>query len=231
MTEERDPMKEQDTTNVSLVRSYLTLRKAIGIVGFALPIVLIIGKMLFQGPGIQDSVSGYYYTVMRDVLVGSLCAIGVFLWSYKGYPRSKDNLASNLAGASAIGVALFPTTPGSDATTLNEYIGEEYIGLLHVVFAATFFSILAFISIWLFTKHDPAKGDRTPQKLQRDRVYRACGWTILVCIALIAAVWFLPSGSPIRQLHPVLWLEAAAIWAFGLSWFTKGEGILRDGET
>jgi hypothetical protein len=67
------------------VRSYLTLRKAIGIVGFALPIVIMIGKMILQGPGIQHSVSGYYYTVMRDVLVGSLCAIGVFLWSYRGY--------------------------------------------------------------------------------------------------------------------------------------------------
>jgi hypothetical protein len=217
------------------VLSYLTLRKAIGIVGFALPIVLVIGKMFLHGPGIQDSVSSYYYTVMRDVLVGSLCAIGVFLWSYKGYDdpdwllrlKVTDNRASNVAGACAIGVALFPTAPGSDATTLDEYLGDEYIGLLHVVFAAAFFLSLAYISIRLFTKHDPEKEGPTPEQQRRNPVYRACGWAILVSIALIAGVWFLPSGSPIRQLHPVLWLEAVAIWAFSISWFTKGKGLDR----
>jgi len=64
--------------------------------------VLILGKILyFRDPGIQDSISSYYYTDMRDVLVGSLCAIGVFLWSYRGYddpdPRlqfATDNRAS-----------------------------------------------------------------------------------------------------------------------------------------
>jgi hypothetical protein len=148
-------MKEQDPTNSPLVRSYLTLRKAIGIIGIGLPIVLIIGKTLLEGPGLQHSVSGYYHTMMRDVLVGSLCAIGVFLWSYRGYDR-RDDFLSNLAGASAVGVALFPTPPKSDATAL-----DEFVGWLHVMFAASFFIILAIFSIWLFTKHDPATGPRT----------------------------------------------------------------------
>jgi hypothetical protein len=207
--------------------SYMTLRKAIGGIGIALPIVLIIGDWLLPGefPTIYDSISYYYHTVMRDVLVGSLCAAGVFLVTYKGYPESKDNLVSNLAGAGAIGVALFPTPGGSDPTTLQEFFGEDILGLFHVVGAATFFVSLGYMSIWLFTR---TGGGLTARKRQRNRIYRSCGWTILVCIALIASLWFIPTNSSIKQLHPVLVLEAVAIWAFGISWLTKGEAILKD---
>ncbi len=75
-----------DATNDSRVISYRAIRKAIGIIGLLLPIALIEGKMYyFHDPGIQGSISSYYYTGMRDVLVGSLWAIGVFLFSYRGY--------------------------------------------------------------------------------------------------------------------------------------------------
>jgi hypothetical protein len=67
-----------------LVLSYLGLRKAVGIIGLALPFVLAFGKILLQSPGIQDSISAYYYTDMGNVFVGSLCAIGVFLMSTRG---------------------------------------------------------------------------------------------------------------------------------------------------
>src|SRR5712671_5197551 len=94
--------------NNSLVISYLALRKAVGIIGIALPFVLAFGKILLDGPGIQSSVSAYYYTGMRDVFVGSLCAIAVFLMSYRGYER-KDDIAGDLACVFALGVALLPT--------------------------------------------------------------------------------------------------------------------------
>jgi hypothetical protein len=32
----------------------------------------------------------------------------------------------------------------------------------------------------------------------------------------------------VKGYHPVFWLEALAIFAFGTSWSTKGEAILRD---
>src|SRR5262245_5003850 len=96
-----------DTT---LVLSYLSLRKAIGLLGACLPFVLAIGLFVLDGKGLQGSISGYYHTEMRDVFVGILCAIGVFLLSYRGY-ESEDRIAGNLACAFAIGTALFPTTP------------------------------------------------------------------------------------------------------------------------
>jgi hypothetical protein len=213
-------MNQQPGPQEPLVLSYLGLRKAVGIIGVALPFALAFGKLLLQGPGIQDSISGYY-TAMRNIFVGSLCAIGVFLMSTRGYDW-KDELAGNLACVFAIGVALFPTTPYMGATSRDEFIGK-----LHLSFAAFLFLTFAYFSLMLFTKTAP---DKTPtrQKLQRNIVYRVCGYTILACILLIAVVALTSVGYLVGRLTPVFWFESAAIVAFGVSWLTKGETILKD---
>ena len=214
-------MNQQAVSNDSLVLSYLGLRKAIGIIGIALPFVLAFGKILLEGPGIQSSISAYYYSGMRDVFVGSLCAIAVFLMSYRGYERV-DDIAGDLACVFALGVALFPTTPDVNATSR-----DKIVGAMHLIFAAGFFLTLAFFSLVLFRKTNPTRKP-TRAKEQRNLVYTACGYAILACIALIAVVAFLSNDSPIKRLDPVFWLEATAIVAFGLSWLTKGEAILKD---
>ena len=214
-------MTQEPSLNGSLVISYLDLRKAIGIIGTALPFVLAFGNILVEGPGIQDSISSYYHTGMRDVFVGSLCAIAVFLMSYRGYER-KDDIAGDLACVFALGVALFPTTPDVNVTPRDNIVGG-----LHLLFAACFFLTLAFFSLVLFRKTDPTRAP-TRRKLQRNAVYTLCGYTILVCLAFIVVVAFLSSDSPVKRLDPVFWFEAAAIVAFGVSWLTKGEAILKD---
>ena len=45
----------------------------------ALPFVLALGNwQLFHANAIEDSISYYYYTSMRGILVGSLWAVGYF---------------------------------------------------------------------------------------------------------------------------------------------------------
>ncbi len=100
-------MSYESGTRNRLVISYLTLRKAIGYLGTALPFVLSIGGMLIYSLAIQGSLSSYYHTGMRDVFVGTLCAIGIFLFAYKGYEQ-QDNLAGNLAGICAVGNSAVP---------------------------------------------------------------------------------------------------------------------------
>ncbi len=215
-------MSYESGTRNRLVISYLTLRKAIGYLGAALPFVLSIGGMLIYSLAIQGSLSSYYHTGMRDVFVGTLCAIGVFLFAYKGYEQ-QDNLAGNLAGICAVGTALFPTTPDTPSAL------EETIGTVHIVFAAGFFMTLAYFSLVLFTKTDPTIPP-TSRKIQRNRIYRICGYVIVVAIILIALISFLPSeaSSQFKRLDSGFWLESAAILAFGVSWLTKGEAILKD---
>lgn len=210
--------------NSRLVVSYLLLRKSVGCLGMLLPFVLIIGGSLLFGLSVQDTVSDYYHTGMRDVFVGTLCAMGVFLYSYNGYSR-KDNRAGNLASLFVIATALFPTTPIAPSPL------AATLGKIHVISAVSYFLTLAYFSLILFTKTDPLQPP-TPQKLKRNKVYRICGYTILGAIALIALYLFTTSQATreviSESFDPIFWLESVAIFAFGISWYVKGEGLLKD---
>lgn len=206
------------TASDNLVHNYLFLRRAIGFLGIGLPFVLVFGKMVVDGGGLLNSISGYYYSGMRDVWVGVMCAIGVFLLSYRGYGRV-DDIAGNIAAVAAVGVALFPTTPA------NGDRSDEIIGLLHLGFAAVFFLTLAFFCIVLFTKSDKEiPGARKPE---RNRLYVASGVIMLVCLALIVLCG-LVFDDLTKDLYPALWLESVAILAFGVAWLTKGGTLLPD---
>ena len=204
----------------SLVRSYLSLRKSIGVIGIALPFALALGAAILGRSVLQPSISHYYHTITGDVFVGSLCAIAVFLFSYCGHGR-RDRIATNLASVFAVGVALFPT-----ARTENAPGPEAWIGTIHFLFAAALFLTLSYISLKLFRLTN--KVNPTPEKLARNRVYAICAYTMLACIGLIAIVKLFFNTPAVLNLRPVFWLEAAAIIAFGVSWLTKGEAILQD---
>lgn len=200
------------------VLSYIGLRRSVGIIGIALPFVVALGNLLLTGDGLRSSISSYYYTGMRDVFVGSLCAVGVFLFCYR-YEQPDDRLG-NLAGVAAIGVALFPTRPEGTAST-----AQTVVGWLHLTFAVAFFASLAWFCLVLFTRDD---GARTTRKSVRNMVYRTCGIVILTCLALAALNPLVVPDGLARALHPLFWLESAAIVAFGVAWFVKGDTVLRD---
>lgn len=206
--------------NESLVISYLGLRKAIGVIGISLPFVLVMGKFLLDGSGLLGSISAYYYSIMGDVFVGALCATGVFLLSYRGYERI-DDIAGDIGCFLVVGVALFPTAPETGATSV-----QTMIDYLHFFFAASYFAVLAFFALVLFRKSNP-NIPPTPMKIVRNAVYAACGYAIIACLVSIALVKLIDSAS-INALYPVFWLESIAVVAFGISWFVKGEAILKD---
>ena len=216
--------QEVRTKNPELI-TYKTLRKFVGLIGILLPFALVmIHMLLVQHVVLLGSVSGYYYTDVRGVLVGSLCAIGVFLFAYRGYDNWDfiiwDNVLTNAAGVFAVGVALFPTAPVNPSTHARD------ISYVHLTCAGLLFAALAVISFWLFTRTDPAMG-RTKQKKIRDLIYRGCGIVIALCLALVP-IESLVIGAPIQGIHPLFWLEAIAVVAFGISWLVKGETILKD---
>lgn len=213
------PQHDANPARDSLVISYLNLRKAVGLIGIALPMVLVLGMTVLEGFGIEPSISDYYHTIMRNIFVGSLWAMAVFFLSYKGYER-KDDLAGDLACVFAIGVAIFPTYPPRELTAVDRVLGAVHLGC-----AAALFLVLAYFSLVLFRK---GSSQMTPRKLQRNRVYTVAGYTILICIALIGFLWILKPPAELKNFDPVFWIEAVALWAFGWSWFTKGEGILQD---
>ena len=202
------------------VLSYMGLRKAVGIIGLALPIALLVGKPLVDGGGMLGSISAYYYTGMQNYFVGTLCALAVFLFSYKYAPR--DNLLSTLASVFALGVVFFPTTPSGEDTT--------WTGRAHLVCAISFFLTLAVIAYFVFTRPPLPKEQLEPRKCTRNKIYRICGVTIVVSLALAPLLDLVLSDAVRDQIHPLFWLESIAVWAFSFSWMIKGDLIplLRD---
>ena len=184
--------------------SYLALRKAVGLIGILLPFILILGVFLiFKGDTIQESVSHYYYTGMRNVFVGALCAVALFMFYYSGYDKW-DNWAGHVAGLFALGVAWFLTT---------EVGSSNLIGKIHFACAAIFFLTLTVFSLFLFTK----KGSNpTPQKLTRNKIYVMCGFIMIAClIAIVIYHNFFRGGN--SESSFVFWAETVALIAFGVS--------------
>jgi hypothetical protein len=210
------------------VISFLTLRKAVGILGIAFPVVLAVGSLLFcDCAEIQSSISSYYHTDMRNLFVGTLCALALFLFAYKGYDR-RDAIAGNLGCLFALGVAFFPTSVTESSTPcIPEAFNNSVLSSIHFISAGLLFLVLSYFSIVLFTK---GSKNPTARKLKRNRLYRICGYAMLGCIALIALYFMLLEKRypALQNLDPVFWLESIALWAFGISWLTKGKALLND---
>jgi len=201
----------------SIIISYITMRRVIGFFGFFLVPVLIIGSLLLDCPKeIKVSVSAYYYSHMRNVLIGVLCCISLFLFSYHGYTW-KNSLASKLAGMFALGIAFFPTSPTSNK--------DDIISILHYVFAGIFFAILSYMSIFQFTK---TSGYVTTNKKKRNHVYRVCGVVMIISAAFIPTDMIAFIHDHISFIKPTLIFETLALVSFGISWLTKGEFLLKD---
>jgi len=216
-TKEQNLLKSKMISSLShTFVSHLTLRRIIGLMGFALPILLAGGCRFFGDcDTILSTLSHYYHTVMRDVFVGILFTLAWFLFSYRGYDKG-DNIAGDLGCIFALGVALFPA--GSQ---------NAIVGALHYFSATMLFSILAYFSICLFTKTD-GKSKPTEEKRIRNRIYKACGIAMIICMVLIALYNLFLQNTWIADLKPVFWLESLILWAFGISWFIKGETLWTD---
>jgi hypothetical protein len=224
------------------------LRQAVGWIGTLLPIVLLVGLAISSSQSRPDSMSGYYYTDMRNVFIGALCALGVFLATYDGYD-DVDRWITNIAGLCALGVAFCPTKPPVCAdgarvcpapSVRHLSTSQQVVGDIHLFFAAVTFVALGLMAL-RFAKGGttpsglstidriryglgfgpPTDGDQ-PQRYRGENLsYRVSGITILFCVILAALSNLLPAS--VNAHWPLLFIfEALAVFAFGFSWFVKG---------
>lgn len=214
--------------NQSLIINPLALRKLVGFLAFLLPVVVAIcAPALGEDAIIQNSISDYYYTIMRNYFVGTLCAVSVVLFCYKGYER-QDDLAGDIAALLALMVAFFPTTP-EQLTNCTDMAKAEFFGIVHLSAAALLFLVLAYFSLKLFTKSDTPKKNWEAPKRRRNAIYVTCGWVMIGCmIALVPFFAFEDLETYREDFKVVFILEFAMLWAFGISWLTKGEIIFGD---
>ena len=208
-----------------LVLSYIGVRRAIGISGLLLPIILgPIGWLVF-GIRFQDNLSSYYYTPLRDVFVGTIFAIGIFLFCYRGNDWV-ENWTANLGCLFAIGIALFPLDPHSDPLQQR-----SIVGYLHTLCGGAFFLTLSFYSLYHFPSSTSMNRELEPHEQQRAFVYRTSGIVILVSMFAMGVYLFLlpPDWKQLaNHYHLLFWLEWIAVWAFAAAWLTKGRTIVAD---
>lgn len=226
-------------------KTYATLRLLLGVLAVGLPFFLVIGNIIALGEReFQGSMSGYYYTDMRDVFVGTMASMGVFLIAYVGYDTDKDNIIGNIAGILAITVAFVPTTPvGAETNWKN---------VVHLLSAFMFFMLLAYYCLVLFrrTNRDLIDSELAEknqvkriwqevrwkiqfdnptangQKIKRNRVYRVCGWTIVFSLGLLVVLLMVDRYlEDLDDLYYTLILEAIATFSFGFAWLVKSQSF------
>jgi hypothetical protein len=215
--------------NQSLIISYLTMRRFIGVLGIALPIIVVLGGFIQNGFVILDSISNYYYTNMRDFFVGILCGVSLFLISYTGYEKI-DNIVGNISGIFAFGIIIFPVSMycGKDVRIGMFLLNDTISGYIHLIFSALFFISLSFNSLFLFTKHAP--GPISKEKRHRNVIYRLCGIVMILSMFCIVTYTAFFKNTLLWKVHPVLILESIALFAFGISWIVKGNTLYKDKE-
>jgi len=215
-------MTKSDTENN--IKTFRRIRRAIGFLGISLPILLIVLSLIpfFKTP-VQPSISNYYYSNLREIFTGILCAVGLFLIRYTGFKSSSfwrnDNLLTNIAGYMAFGIAFFPTNPNSWPGKMYTVIPIDlnFLGYIHYGFAAIFFLILSLISINVFTIGQKVENRIPESAFDENHIYRICGYLILLFIILI------PIFSVLKIFYySTLLFEALALSAFGISWLIKG---------
>jgi len=209
----------------ALVVSYLSIRRAIGGIGLLLPILLgPVGWLVF-GIAIQDNMSSYYHTPLRDVFVGAMCAIGIFLFCYRGYDWIESTTA-NFGAISALGLAFCPLDAGTDPLQQSSLMGYA-----HIVSGAVFFLTLAFYSLYHFPSRKDTEQELAPHLAERNFVYRTSGTVILLSM-LAMGVYLFGIGDRLTQTlnryNFLFWMEWIAIWAFAAAWLTKGRAIFAD---
>ncbi len=132
---------KQDELKEHILKTYFWSRVGIAAISILFPLVLwFVGLSL--NVHLQGSISAYYHTPMRDVFVGSLFAIGAFLYLYRGY-STVENIALDFAGIFAIGVAILPTSAISEPKC--DTFTAPY---LHGVCAILFFIAIAYVCIF-----------------------------------------------------------------------------------
>lgn len=206
---------------------YLTIRRLVGTLGIIFPVLLIIfGNYLNNCSTIQESLSAYYHTNARDVFVAVMIITGTLFFTYRGYDYT-DSILANLAGISAFGIALFPTS----SKNISCLISNTYENpLIHYIFAGTFFITLIIFTLFQFTKKS-INSLPTSRKKIRNKIYIFCGIVMIISLLLIVIHKFGTKQISVTlnlEKQFTFYMEWIFLIAFGISWLIKGKAILND---
>lgn len=210
-----------------VVISYKNLRRLIGILGVSLPVICLAGLLLSKNP-IQPSISHCYYTNVRDVFIGIMIGVSLFLVTYDGYNKI-DDWITNITGVFGFGIALCPCVCFSQTVTNVGFLNlsQSLSNTIHLTCAILFFLLLAINSIFLFTKTRD-RNSMTKDKKRRNMIFITCGIVIMISLAVLFLLRLILGESEFNNKPLVFLIESVMLIAFGISWLVKGETMWRD---
>lgn len=229
-----DTQKANNIRNSTL--SYLALRRWLGILGLALPILL----WIFNDFEIKSSISHFYYSSSSILFTGFMITFGIFLISYPGRDDKSDKISdkwiTTIGGLGAIFTALIPTAYYSECEKslaykiipdkfceISELTGpllhnESYLGLIHLCCAAVFLALMGYMSFARFTK-----GNTTPKM---KIFYKTCAIFIWIPLVILGIVM----GFDIETSKYIVFIcECVSLVFFGMAWLVKGKALKRFG--
>lgn len=199
------------------------LRCTIGWLGMLLPWIVLALSFAY-GHGFPDSISATYYlpTCITPFMI-ILGSAGLLLFSYKGYDR-QDDIVCTIAGAFALGICLFSCGTEDLIVKWTELAELTHVGtfqivptissILHNICAFAFFGLLAYNSLFLFTK---SSGEMTKNKKKRNVIFRVCG------VGMVASFLVLIPVGIFKWWGGIWVVEAIALTFFAVSWITKAD--------
>ncbi|MBV7378136.1 hypothetical protein [Maritimibacter dapengensis] len=215
MVTPRDPVRED-------AAAFRRLRYGLGLLGLVLPFLLAFSGRVVDGV-VQPTISDVFHTTQRDLLVGGLTAIGVFLVVHRGWRRFpgrwlSPDLIVFLAGIAAMGVAFFPNESTEIATTSQKVLGLKVAPILHYG-AALLLYLMMSMTCFLVYAPDAAGWER--------RFYVWAGRVIFFtgCMVMVLSGIKNNTDGVLAQFiisnNLVFWDESLGVWAFSASWLLK----------
>lgn len=221
---------QKPSSHQQLGRTFITQQRVIAVLAFFLPLFLI-GWSIANGQPLRGSISEYYFTPVRDVYVGTLCALALFLWSYRGYHPTNpelraDRIVAKIASIAAALTALAPLKPREDGwtcTMLQCVFGVNITYWVHNIAAAVFLFALAIFCLVLFPMSAIPDRDVNRNLV----VYGISGATMVIAVLLMVLWTFLPVEIyfMLGRYKPILLLETIALLAFAASWLLRSRAV------
>lgn len=184
----------------------LRLRALIGWLGMLLPwiVVLLIGYF-------PSSISATWYTNACTPFMMILGSASFLLISYKGYDLI-DDIVLTCSGIAGMGICLFPCAVDGVCGEVGTFMIDVSISNnIHYICALIFFGLMAYNSIFLFTK---SSGEMTNKKRIRNIIYIICGIGMIASFLILLLPYF----------YVQVWLvETVALFFFGISFLTKAD--------
>jgi hypothetical protein len=199
-----------------ILSSYTALRRGIGLLAVALPLILSILGIVLARVALQESISAYYHAgagAMRNWFVGILWAIGVFLLLYRGFTQ-RENIALDMAGILLIVVAMVPMEwdCGDSCQKVS----------VHGVSAISFFLMIGYVCIFRSSDTLHLVKDSARRHCYR-KLYRFLGHAMWVFPTIVGVLLFL-GANPLGP-YTIFILETVAIWVFAAYWLIKSREI------